>query len=122
MLPAPLLELKLLVRSSQDDCLSDLIFDVLETIIVVMHRHASKKETQKHHDRSLDDFLKHLKKYNLKSERHDRLLSPDPLAPYRQNTTHTLERSRTLSGKQSRKTNKTTRNKIEKILTFSKSK
>ncbi len=32
-----------------------------------MQRHASKKDTQKHHDRSLDDFLKHLKKYNLKS-------------------------------------------------------
>jgi len=77
-----------------------------------MHRQASKKDTQKHHDRSLDDFLKHLKKYNLKSERHDRILSPDPLAPYRQNTNQTLERSRTLSGKQSRKTNRTTRQKI----------
>ena len=87
-----------------------------------MHRQASKKETQKHHDRSLDDFLKHLKKYNLKTERHDRILSPDPLAPYRQNTTHTLERSRTLSGKQSRKTNRTTRQKVEKILSRSKSK
>jgi hypothetical protein len=87
-----------------------------------MHRQASKKETQKHHDRSLDDFLKHLKKYNLKTERHDRILSPDPLAPYRQNTTHNLERSRTLSGKLSRKTNRTTRQKVEKILSRSKSK
>jgi len=32
-----------------------------------MHRQTSKKDTHKHHDRSLDDFLKHLKKYNLKS-------------------------------------------------------
>ena len=66
--------------------------------------------------------MKHLKKYNLKSERYDRLLSPDRFAPYRQNTTHTLERSRTLSGKHSRKTTKTTRHKIERILTLSKSK
>ncbi len=84
-----------------------------------MQRQTSKKQTQKHHDRSLDDFLKHLKKYNLKSERYDRLHSPDPFAPYRQNTNHTLERSRTLSGKHSRKTNKTTRHKVEKILTGS---
>ena len=80
-----------------------------------MLRQASKKETGKHHDRSLDDFVKHLKRYNLKSERYDRLMSPDPLAPYRNNT-HTLERSRTLSGKHSRKTNKTTRQKVECML------
>ena len=87
-----------------------------------MHRQTSKKDTHKHHDRSLDDFLKHLKKYNLKSERYDRILSPDRFAPYRQNTTHTLERSRTLSGKHSKKTTKTTRHKIEKILAVSKEK
>jgi hypothetical protein len=60
-----------------------------------------------------------MKRYNLKSERYDRLLSPDPLAPYRQNTTHTLERSRTLSGKHSKKTNRTTRQKVEKMLSGS---
>jgi hypothetical protein len=87
-----------------------------------MHRHTSKKEHQRHHDQSLDNFMKHLKKYNLKSERYDRILSPDRFAPYRQNTTHTLDRSRTLSGKQSKKTTKTTRQKIDRLLTFSKSK
>jgi hypothetical protein len=80
-----------------------------------MHRQASKKETSKHHDRSLDDFVKNLKRYNLKSERYDRLHSPDPFGPYRNNT-HTLERSRTLSGKHSRKTNKTTRQRVERLL------
>ena len=50
------------------------------------------------------------------------MLSPDRFAPYRQNTTHTLERSRTLSGKHSKKTTKTTRHKVEKILSFSKEK
>ena len=96
--------------------ISSLLNSLIRGFIVVMHRQASKKETNKHQDRSLDDFLKHFKRYNLKSERHDRLHSPDLFAPYRQNTTHTLERSRTLSGKQSRKTNKTTRCKREKIL------
>lgn len=50
------------------------------------------------------------------------MMSPDPLAPYRNNTAHTLERSRTLSGKHSRKTNKTTRQKVERMLCGSLSK
>jgi len=77
-----------------------------------MQRQTSKKDQSRYNDRSVDDFLKHIKRYNLKSERYERMLSPDPYAPYRQNTTHTLERSRTLSGKHSRKTNKTTRQKV----------
>lgn len=87
-----------------------------------MQRHASKKQTNKLHDRSVDDFVKHLKRYNLKSERYDRLLSPDKFAPYRHNINHTLDKSRTLSGNKSLKTNKTTRIKIERMLSGSISK
>ena len=32
-----------------------------------MYRQASKKSTSKYHDRSLEDFIKNIKKYNLKS-------------------------------------------------------
>jgi hypothetical protein len=77
-----------------------------------MYRQASKKSTSKYHDRSLDDFIKNMKRYNLKSERYDRILSPDPFAPYRNNINQTLDRSRTLSGNKSRKTNKTIRKKV----------
>lgn len=32
-----------------------------------MYRQTSKKSTSKYHDRSLDDFIKNMKKCNLKS-------------------------------------------------------
>ena len=86
-----------------------------------MFRNASKKETSKRHERSLDDFMKHLKRYNLRSERQDRIHSPDPYAPYRIRTS-TLDRSRTLSAKHSQKTTKTTRKRVEKLLSGSLSK
>jgi hypothetical protein len=70
-----------------------------------------------HHEQSVDDFMKQIRKYNLKSERY---LSPKPLLyMYSNPRNHTLqtierEKSKTLSNRQSH-SKKTTKNVRQKV-------
>jgi hypothetical protein len=94
-----------------------------------MQKQLSKK-SHKPTESSIDDFMKHIKKYNLQSERY---ISPKPLLymytnPSRHFTLQTLDKSRskskTLSNRQGsnskKATSKTIRQKVERMLSISK--
>ena len=76
-----------------------------------------RSHSKKHyHEQSMDDFMKNIRKFNLRSERY---LANKPFNMYlRQNTTKTMEksRSRTLSNRKSLSKSKKMKKKIESIL------
>jgi hypothetical protein len=79
----------------------------------MMGRSHSKKH---YHEQSMDDFIKHLRKFNLRSERY---IASKPLGMYmRHNTTKTVEKSRsqTLSNRKSLSKSKKVKKKVETLL------
>ena len=81
------------------------------------NRPIGRSNSRKHyHEQSMDDFMKNIRKFNLKSERY---ISNRPFNMYlRQNTTKTIEksRSRTLSNRKSQSKSKKVKKKVEHIL------
>jgi len=84
-----------------------------------MHKQLSKK-SHKQTESSVEDFMKHIRKYNLQSER---FISPKPLLymytnPSRNFTLHTLDKSRskskTLSGRKCSNSKKSSSKTIRK--------